>query len=307
MSRVVVNEQAIMPMMFREPSLGTPQELLERVLRMPIFQGIEGFATEMIGEHHLCFWEMGYPEVRSGIAFAYCAKHGLESAENFGRCVELFARAQAGVSYLFQKPCPFRASSWDPTPLRTLQLQAISVITRGYQIYGRPDRLSSFRDNKRSREVCAAVIVERELVEVAPNYSRSSQQTPSPAPRLARSSSYLLRAFLDNIDEVQNCDSEVSDATGATEQASAIATLYDICKEHTASYDKGNGQAAGSPASSQSRLTLRQFDSFQSGLRLAEKWHAWRPDTLSSINWRRMLLHDGSPSASEPTMYHEIV
>jgi hypothetical protein len=199
MSKVVVNEQAIMPMMFREPSLGTPQELLERVLRMPIFQGIEGFATEMIGEHHLCFWEMGYPEVRSGIAFAYCAKHGLDSAENFGRCVELFARAQAGVSYLLQEPCPFRASSWDPTPLRTLQLRAISVITRGYQIYGRLDRLSSFRDNKRPREVRTAVIDERELVEVASNCSRSSQQTPSPAPRPARSSSYLLRAFLDNI------------------------------------------------------------------------------------------------------------
>lgn len=294
-----------MPMMFREPSLGTPEELLERVLRMPIFQGIEGFATEMIGEHGLSLWEMGYPEVRSGIAFAYCARHALESAETFGRCVELFARAQAIVCYLLQEPCPFRPSSWDPTPLRTLRLRAISVITRGLLRYGRPDRISSFRDNKRSREVCAAVVVERGLVDLEPNHSRRSQQTPSPAPRPARTSSHLLRAFLDNIDEVQHCDSEMSDATGATEQASAIATMYDNCKEHTASYDKGNGQPTRSQASSQSNFTLRQSDSFRSGLRLAEEWHVWRPSTFSSMNWRRLRFDDDSPSASEPTMYHE--
>jgi hypothetical protein len=250
-------------------------EVCRMLASSKLFEGIEDFAAEVMFRHKMTLLEAGGPEVRSGIVFAYCAKHAMESEEILSKCVKLFPRAQAEVAYLCCHPCPFRPT-WNAAPLWVLTSRAAAAIAEAFQGLGL-EREAPLIDLKEVFDDPSINTV-RGFTKQGDG-SAPGEGSLKPSVAQPRSSSDILWSFLRDL----NTDGERVALKGSTEQVSISLEPESSCQCCTSSF----GETCHTQ---ESQASSRQYSSVPTGymsllgLNVIGNWCRRKSSDLSSID-----------------------
>jgi hypothetical protein len=240
-----------------------------------LFEGIEDFAADVMFRYKMTLLEAGGPEVRSGIVFAYCAKHAMEAEEILSKCVKLFPRAQAEVAYLCCHPCPFRPK-WNAAPLWVLTGRAAAAIAEAFQGLGL-EREAPLIDLKEALDDLSINTVrgfKKQDDGCAPGEGSLNPSVAQP-----RSSSDILRSFLQDL----NTDRERVSLKGSTRQVSITLKPESSSQSCTPSFG-GTSHTQESQAFSRQHSSLSTGCMSQLGLNVIGNWCRWNSSDISSID-----------------------